>query len=279
MAVIGSLASESSGIAILGMSGRFPGAGCLEDFWRNLRDGLEAISVLSDAELDAAGVASRRGLDARYVRAAAVLEGVDLFDASFFDMSARDAQITDPQHRLFLECAWHALENAGCDPYRFQGEIGVFAGAARNSYFVRNVSRDEMLQEALDDYQIVIGSDNDYLATRVAFKLDLRGPAITVQTACSTSLVAVHVACQSLLNRECDMAVAGGVSVRVPQKAGYIHKESGIYSPDGHTRPFDARASRDGFWFGHRSGRSQAATECSGRRRSDPCSYQRFGSK
>ena len=146
MAVIGSLASESSGIAILGMSGRFPGAGCLEDFWRNLRDGLEAISVLSDAELDAAGVASRRGLDARYVRAAAVLEGVDLFDASFFDMSARDAQITDPQHRLFLECAWHALENAGCDPYRFQGEIGVFAGAARNSYFVRNVSRDEMLR-------------------------------------------------------------------------------------------------------------------------------------
>ena len=112
------------------------------------------------------------GLDARYVRAAAVLEGVDLFDASFFDMSARDAQITDPQHRLFLECAWHALENAGCDPFRFQGEMGVFAGAARNSYFVQNISRDEMLQEALDDYQIMIGSENDYLATRVAFKLD-----------------------------------------------------------------------------------------------------------
>ena len=138
-----------------------------------------------------------------------MLEGVDLFDASFFNMSARDAQITDPQHRLFLECAWHALENAGCDPHRFHGEIGVFAGAARNSYFVRNISRDEMLQEALDDYQIVIGSDNDYLATRVAFKLDLRGPAVTVQTACSTSLVAVHMACQSLLNGECDMAARG----------------------------------------------------------------------
>ena len=151
----------------------------------------------------------RRRLDSRYVRAAAVLEGVELFDASFFKMSARDAQITDPQHRLFLECAWHALENAGCDPYRFHGEIGVFAGAARNSYFVRNISRDEMLREALDDYQILIGSENDYLATRVAFKLDLRGPAVTVQTACSTSLVAVHMACQSLLNGECDMAAGG----------------------------------------------------------------------
>ena len=242
MAVIQSSELESPSVAILGMSGRFPGAGCLEDFWRNLRDGLEAISVLSDAELDIAGVASRRRLDARYVRAAAVLEGIDLFDASFFNMSARDAQITDPQHRLFLECAWHALENAGYDPHRFHGEIGVFAGAARNSYLLRNISRDELLREALDDYQIVIGSDNDYLATRVAFKFDLRGPAVTVQTACSTSLVAVHMACQSLRNGECEMALAGGVSVRVPQKTGYLHKESGMYSPDGHTRPFDAHA-------------------------------------
>jgi phthiocerol/phenolphthiocerol synthesis type-I polyketide synthase E len=242
MSVARNLASESSGFAILGMSGRFPGAGSLEEFWRNLGDGLETISILSDAELDAAGVASRRRLDARYVKAAALLEGVDLFDASFFNMSARDAQITDPQHRLFLECSWHALENAGYDPYRFHGEIGVFAGAARNSYFVRNISHNEMLREALDDYQIVIGSDNDYLATRVAFKLDLRGPAVTVQTACSTSLVAVHMACQSLLNGECEIALAGGVSVRVPQKVGYIHKESGMYSPDGHTRPFDAHA-------------------------------------
>ncbi len=242
------LAAQSGGVAIIGMSGRFPGAGCLEDFWKNLRDGVESISILSDAELDAAGVAPRRRLDPRYVKAAALLEGVDLFDASFFNMPALDAQITDPQHRLFLECAWHALENAGCDPHRFHGEIGVFAGAGRNSYFVRNISRDEMLKEALDDYQIMIGSENDYLATRVAFKLDLRGPAVTVQTACSTSLVAVHMACQSVLNGECEMALAGGVSVRVPQKAGYIHKESGMYSPDGHTRPFDSQA--EGTVFG-----------------------------
>ena len=250
MAVDVSLGSEDCGVAIVGMSGRFPGAGCLEDFWRNLRDGVESISVLSDAELDTAGVPTERRLDSRYVRSAAVLEGVDLFDASFFNMSARDAQITDPQHRLFLECAWHALEDAGCDPYRFHGEIGVFGGAARNAYFVQNISRDEMLKESLDDYQIMIGSENDYLATRVAFKLDLKGPAVTVQTACSTSLVAIHMACRSLLDGECQVALAGGVSVRVPQRAGYIHKESGMYSPDGHTRPFDAHAGGTVFGSG-----------------------------
>ncbi len=214
----------------------------MEDFWKNLRDGVESISSLSDADLDEAGVAAHRRLDPRYVRCAAVLEGIELFDAAFFDMSAREAQITDPQHRLFLECAWNALEDAGCDPARYPGEIGIFAGAGRNSYFLRNISGDETLKDTLDDYQIIIGSEDDYLATRVAFKLDLRGPAITVQTACSTSLVAVHMASRSLLNGECQMALAGGVSVRVPQKAGYLHKESGMYSPDGHTRPFDVRA-------------------------------------
>ena len=231
-----------SGVAIVGMSGRFPGAGCIGDFWKNLRDGVESISRLSDVDLDAAGVAPQRRLDSRYVRAAALMEGIELFDAAFFEMPAREAQITDPQHRLFLECAWHALEDAGCDPARYPGEIGIFAGAARNTYFLRNISGDEMLRDTLDDYQIIIGSEDDYLATRVAFKLDLRGPAVTVQTACSTSLVAVHMACRSLLSGECQMALAGGVSVRVPQKAGYLYKDSGMYSPDGHTRPFDVRA-------------------------------------
>jgi phthiocerol/phenolphthiocerol synthesis type-I polyketide synthase E len=230
------------GVAIVGMSARFPGAGCIGDFWKNLRDGVESISALSDADLDEAGVAAHRRLDSRYVRCAAVLEGIEFFDASFFDMAAREAQITDPQHRLFLECAWHALEDAGCDPARYSGEIGIFAGAGRNSYFLRNISGDETLRDTLDDYQIIIGSQDDYLATRVAFKLNLRGPAVTVQTACSTSLVAVHMACRSLLNGECQLALGGGVSVRVPQKAGYLHKESGMYSPDGHTRPFDVRA-------------------------------------
>jgi natural product biosynthesis luciferase-like monooxygenase protein len=233
---------EHRGVAIIGMSGRFPGAGSIREFWENLRDGVESISSLSDADLDAAGVSARRRLNPRYVRSAAVLDGIEYFDAAFFEMAAREAQITDPQHRLFLECAWHALEDAGCDPARYPGEIGIFAGAGRNSYFLRNVSGDETLRDTLDDYQIIIGSEDDYLATRVAFKLDLRGPAVTVQTACSTSLVAVHMACRSLLSGECQMAVAGGVSVRVPQKAGYLYKESGMYSADGHTRPFDARA-------------------------------------
>jgi phthiocerol/phenolphthiocerol synthesis type-I polyketide synthase E len=239
-----------SGVAIIGMSARFPGAGCVADFWKNLRDGVESISLLSDADLDEAGVAAHRRLDPRYVRCAAVLDGIELFDAAFFDMPTREAQITDPQHRLFLESAWHALEDAGCDPARYPGEIGIFAGAGRNSYLLRHISGDEMLKDTLDDYQIIIASEDDYLATRVAFKLDLRGPAVTVQTACSTSLVAVHMACQSLLSGECQMALAGGVCVRVPQKAGYLRKESGIYSPDGHTRPFDARAGGTVFGSG-----------------------------
>ena len=237
-----SLAAEHGSVAIVGMAGRFPGAGCVADLWKNLRDGVESISPLSDADLDEAAVASRRRLDPHYVRRAAVLDGIELFDAAFFDIAAREAQISDPQHRVFLECAWHALEDAGCDPARYSGDIGVFAGAGRNSYFQRNVSEDPTLKETLDDYQIIIGNEGDYLATRVAFKLNLRGPAITVQTACSTSLVAVHLACRSLLGGECQMALAGGVSVRVPQKAGYLFKESGMYSPDGRTRAFDVGA-------------------------------------
>ena len=229
-------------VAIIGMSGRFPGAASIGEFWKNLRDGVESISHLSDGDLDAAGVSSGRRLDARYVRAAALLEEIDLFDAAFFEMPAREAQLTDPQHRIFLECAVHALEDAGCDPARYPGEIGIFAGAGRNTYFLSNISGQETLRDTLDDYQIIIGSQDDYLATRVAFKLDLRGPAVTVQTACSTSLVAVHMACRSLLSGECQIALAGGVCVRVPQKAGYYYKDSGVYSPDGHTRPFDLRA-------------------------------------
>jgi phthiocerol/phenolphthiocerol synthesis type-I polyketide synthase E len=237
-----SYSSEQGGIAIIGMSGRFPGAGCIQDFWKNLRDGVESISVLSEPDLDAAGVAPRRRLDSRYVRSAALLDGIEFFDAAFFEMAAREAQLTDPQHRFFLECAWHALEDAGCDPTRYPGEIGIFAGAGRNTYFLHNIGGDETLRDTLDDYQIIIGSEDDYLATRVAFKLNLRGPAISVQTACSTSLVAVHMACRSLLDGECQMALAGGVCVRVPQKVGYLFKDSAMYSPDGHTRPFDVRA-------------------------------------
>ena len=234
--------TSTPGIAIVGLAGRFPGAESIEEFWCNLRDGVESISFLSDADLEAAGVEAQRRRDHRYIRAAAPIPGIDLFDAGFFEMSAREAQLTDPQHRLLLECAWHALEDAGCDPRRYAGDIGVFAGAGRNTYFLRNIYGNEQVGETLEDYQVIIGSDNDYLATRIAFKLNLTGPAVTVQTACSTSLVAIHMACRSLLSGECDMAIAGGVSVRVPQKAGYLYKDSGTSSPDGHTRPFDTKA-------------------------------------
>ena len=233
---------DVSEIAIVGLAGRFPGADSLEEFWCNLRDGVESISFLSDADLEAAGIDAGLRRDPRYVRAAAAIRGIDLFDAPFFEMSAREAQMTDPQHRLFLECAWHALENAGCDPRRYAGTIGVFAGAGRNTYFLRNIFGNEEVGDTLDDYQVIIASDNDYLATRVAFKLHLTGPAVTIQTACSTSLVAVHMACRSLLGGECDIALAGGVSIRVPQQAGYLYKDSSTSSPDGHTRPFDVRA-------------------------------------
>ena len=234
--------AETTGIAIIGLAGRFPGAQSVEEFWCNLREGVESISFLSDADLEAAGIGPQRRRDSRYIRAAAAVQEIDLFDATFFEMSAREAQITDPQHRLFLECAWHALENAGCDPRRYPGNIGVFAGAGKNTYFLRNIYASDQSDETLDDYQVIIGSDNDYLATRVAFKLNLTGPAVSVQTACSTSLVAVHMACRSLQSGECDMALAGGVAVRVPQRAGYLYKESGTSSPDGHTRPFDVKA-------------------------------------
>jgi acyl transferase domain-containing protein len=239
MPVNGNLASKSHGVALVGMSGRFPGAGCLEDSWRNLRDGVETISALSDADLEAAGVSARRRLDSPYVRCAALLEGIEFFDAAFFEMSPREAQLTNPRHKLLLEYAWHALEDAGYDPTRYSGEIGIFAGAGRNSYFLRNTNSDEMRLDALDDNQGIMGSEDDYLATRVTFELDLRGPAITVQAACSTCLIAVQMACRSVLGGESEIALAGGVSVRVPQKAGYLYKDGGMYSPDGHTRPIN----------------------------------------
>src|SRR5262245_56895103 len=173
MEIDGNLTAKHSDVAIIGMSGRFPGAGNLEEFWTNLAGSVESITRLSESDLDVAGVSARRRLDPYYIRAAAVLEGIEFFDAAFFGMSAREAQITDPQHRLFLECAWHALEDAGCDPLRYPNEIGIFAGAARISYFQHNISGDPSLQETLEDYQVIIGSDCDFLATRVAFKLNL----------------------------------------------------------------------------------------------------------
>lgn len=226
-------------IAVIGMAGRYPGAKNLDQFWQNLCDGVESIKFFTDEELLAKGVAAETLDDPNYVKAEAVLDDIDMFDASFFDFTPREASLIDPQHRLFLEHAWEALENAG---YAAGERTGVYAGESINSYLLSNLYPNRELIESAGGFQVVINNDRDYLATHIAYKLNLKGPALSVQTACSTSLVAVHLACQSLLNRECDMALAGGVSVGVPHGEGAFHQEGGIISPDGHCRAFDARA-------------------------------------
>lgn len=235
-------------IAIIGMAGRFPGAPDVDTFWQNLRDGVEGITRFSKQEMVADGINPAMFNNPNHVPAGPVLQAVDQFDADFFDISPRQAELTDPQQRLFLECVWEALESAGCDPAAFDGAVGVYGGSTLNTYLLHNVYPALGYTNTVANLQTLIGNDKDYLATHVSYKLNLTGPSLTVQTACSTSLVAVHLACQSLLNGECDMALAGGVTVRVPQKAGYFYQDGGILSPDGHCRPFDADA--EGTIFG-----------------------------
>ena len=232
----------SSALAVIGMAGRFPGARDLSQFWENLRSGIESISTFSDEELRASGIGPETYGQPGYVRARGALADFDLFDAGFFGISPREAEILDPQHRLFLECCWEALESSGYDPESAPGEIGVFGGTGFSTYLFNLHSRPDLVR-AVGSYSILLANDKDFLTTRVAYKLNLRGPCVTVQTACSTSLVAVHLAGQSLLNGECDLALAGGVSLTLPERAGYPYEEEGILSPDGHCRPFDARAA------------------------------------
>jgi len=235
---------KDGSIAVVGMAGRFPGARTLQQLWQNLQNGTESIRTLTDAELRAAGVSEEELADPDYVRSAAVLDDVDLFDASFFGLSPRDAAIMDPQHRHFLECAWEALENAGYTPAGFAGSIGLFAGSGMNSYLIHNLLRNRQLVSTAGFFLLrQTGNDKDVLATRVSYQFDLHGPSINVQTACSTSLVAVHLACQSLLSCECDMALAGGVTIECPHGQGYLYRPGEILSRDGHCRAFDAGAS------------------------------------
>ncbi|MCC3496610.1 MAG: acyltransferase domain-containing protein [Microcoleus sp. PH2017_15_JOR_U_A] len=235
--------SSLEGIAIVGMAGRFPGAKNVDEFWQNLRDGVESISFFSEQELESFGIDESVVRDPRYVKARAVLADIELFDASFFGLNPREAEITDPQHRFFLESAWQALENAGYNSETYEGAIGVYAGAGSfNTYFLNNLYPNRQLRESVGDFQLTIANEKDFLSTRVSYKLNLKGPSVTVQTACSTSLVAIGMACQSLLNYQCDMALAGGVSIGVNQKTGYFYKEGMILSPDGHCRAFDANA-------------------------------------
>ncbi len=229
--------SASCDVAIIGMAGRFPGARDVEEFWENLKNGVEGISFFTDDELED----SRELANPDLVKARGTLTDVELFDAPFFSIPTREAQMMDPQQRLFLEAAWMALEDAGYDASRHAGQIAVYAGVSTNTYLLTRMAQLGMNSPA-DHYSIILANEKDYLATRVSYKLNLRGESITIQTSCSTSLVAVHLACQSLLSGQCDMALAGGVSIGFPQKTGYFYQEGMILSPDGHCRPFDHKA-------------------------------------
>lgn len=237
-------------IALVGMACRFPGAATLTAFWENLKHGVESRTLFTDAELLAAGVASATLHDPDYVKAGYVLNDVDQFDADFFGFSPRQAQLTDPQQRLFLECAWEALENAGVDVVNNEKIIGVYAGAAMNHYALTFRDALRQLDGSANHLQWLIGNDKDYLAMQTAYKLNLRGPCINAQTACSTGLVLVHMACQSLLNYECDLALAGSATIQIPQLAGYFYQEDSIFSPDGRCRSFDAAGQGSAFGSG-----------------------------
>jgi acyl transferase domain-containing protein/acyl carrier protein len=229
-------------IAVIGMAFRFPGASDPEAFWSNLRQGVESITFFSAKELIAAGVPPSLAERSDLVRAAGILTDVDRFDAAFFDFTPREAEVMDPQHRLLLECSWEAIEGAGYDPDRHARPIGLFAGVNTATYLLRNLLADRTLREPLGRMQLEIGNEKDHLASQISYRLNLRGPSVTVQTGCSTSLVAAHLAVQSLLGYECDVALAGGVSLSLPQVQGYLYHEGGVLSPDGHCRAFDSRA-------------------------------------
>ncbi|HEX8186686.1 MAG TPA: beta-ketoacyl synthase N-terminal-like domain-containing protein, partial [Blastocatellia bacterium] len=233
--------SEQKELAIVGMAGRFPGAKNVDQFWNNLLSGVESITFFTDEELLSSGVDPAVLKAPNYVKAKPVLEDVDLFDCAFFGYNPREAEVLDPQIRLFLECAWEALENAGYDSEKYAGSIGVFAGASLSTYLL-NLLANPGLVNQVGSFQTLIGNEKDSLPTIASYKLGLTGPSVAVQTFCSTSLVALHVAAQSLLAGECDMALAGGVSVNLPQREGYFSESGGLTSPDGHCRAFDEEA-------------------------------------
>ena len=228
-------------IAVVGMAARFPGADDVASFWRNLRGGVESISRFSRGEMLDDGADPARVDHPDYVAAAGVLRGADELDAGLFGLTPRDAQILNPQHRVMLECAWAALEHAGYDPARAGRPVGVFAGSGINTYLQHVLARPELVRD-LGALRVILSNDKDHLATGISYRLNLKGPSLAVQTACSTSLVAVHLACQSLLAGDCDLALAGGVSVGVAQRRGYLFTPDGILSPDGCCRALDADA-------------------------------------
>lgn len=246
--------AELDGIAVIGMAGRFPGADSTSQFWENLCNGSESIATLSEEELTAAGVSATTLADPAYVRRAALLNGIDEFDPEYFGMNPYTARMMDPQQRLFLQTAWHALEDSGYDPAGYEGSIGVFASSTASGYLMDNLMSHRDTKTLVGEgitvemFNLVLLNDKDHLATRVSHELNLRGPSLSVQTACSSSLVAVHLACQSLLSGECDMALTGASAIRVPHHVGYTYEPGAMVSPSGHCRPFDVHS--DGTIFG-----------------------------
>ena len=229
---------ETGEIAIIGMAGRLPGAEDLDSFWENLEAGVESITFFSRKELLEAGFSATQIDHPDFIAALGTLKDFDKFDAELFGFSPREASEMDPQHRLFLETAWHTLEHGGYDPLRYSGRIGVFAGCSLNSYLLNNLTAGNRLGNAMESYQLSMGNDKDFLPTKTSYKLNLRGPSLNINTACSTALTAIHTACKSLRTGECEMALAGGVSIQSSQISGHLYQANGIVSPDGHCRAF-----------------------------------------
>ncbi|WP_218653139.1 type I polyketide synthase [Nostoc sp. TCL26-01] len=230
------------GVAIVGMVGRFPGAKNVDEFWQNLCEGLESTTFFADDELDSS-IDPKLCQDPNYVKAKGMIPGGETFDAAFFGINPREAEVMDPQSRIFLELVYEALENAGYESESYNGLIGLYAGCGQNTYFAKHICGRAEIIDRVGEFQTMLANEKDFLTSRAAYKLNLKGPAVSVNTACSTSLVAVIQACQALSNYQCDMALAGGVSMTTPQNSGYIAQEGTMLSPDGHCRPFDAKAN------------------------------------
>ncbi|HEU5378873.1 MAG TPA: thioester reductase domain-containing protein [Ktedonobacteraceae bacterium] len=235
------LSVDLEGVAIIGIACRFPGAADIEAFWHLLRAGNEGLTFFTEEELITAGVDPEALAQPGYVRTGSVLKDIDLFDAGFFGYTPREAEVIDPQQRLFLECAWHALENAGYNPEACQGAVGIYTGSSDNEYILHVHAHPE-LARTLGDNFIAFSNSGDYISTRVSYKLNLQGPSINIRSSCSSSLVAVYMACQNLLSYQCDMMLAGGITVSPTPSVGYPYQEGGLLSPDGHCRAFDAEA-------------------------------------
>lgn len=239
------------GIAVIGMACRFPGAKDVSSFWKNLCKGVESITFYTDEELREEGISEKVLRDKNYVKAEGTLTGSELFDAAFFGFTPKEAQFMDPQHRIFLEVCWEALEHSGQSADKYEGSVGIFGGCGTNNYLIKKLLASSDLS-SVGEFQTIVGNDKDFLTTRISYKMDLKGPSLDIQTACSTSLVAVHFACLNLLNYQCDTALAGGVFLKIPHRTGYYYQDGHIFSADGHCRAFDAKAQ--GTVFGEGAG-------------------------